>query len=99
MSFSCGRRSTPQTSPLRQSCAPRRSATLYIRARRASRELLILIHWDGFNIAQAARVMGLNQSSARTRYSRAKQRLTTQLEHLGPPEPGATHVPHATRGV
>lgn len=64
-----------------------------------SRELLILIHWDGFNIAQAARVMGLNQSSARTRYSRAKQRLTAQLEHLGPPEPGATHVPQPTTGV
>ncbi|MFK4806766.1 RNA polymerase sigma factor [Microbacterium sp. ZW CA_36] len=64
-----------------------------------SRELLILVQWDGFSIAQAARVMGLNPSSARTRYSRAKQRLTAKLAHLGPPETGATHVPQPTRGV
>lgn len=44
-----------------------------------SRELVTLIHWDGFSTAQAARVLGMNESTARTRYSRALHRLAPLL--------------------
>lgn len=44
-----------------------------------SRELIMLIHWDGFSIADAARILALNQSTARTRYARALKRLQKQL--------------------
>ena len=46
-----------------------------------SRELIMLIHWDGFSIADAARILALNQSTARTRYARALKRLQKQLGH------------------
>jgi RNA polymerase sigma-70 factor (ECF subfamily) len=45
-----------------------------------SRELLILVHWDGFSIAQAARILSMNASTARTRYGRALLRLRRDLE-------------------
>ncbi|WP_168628064.1 sigma-70 family RNA polymerase sigma factor [Cryobacterium sp. BB307] len=48
-----------------------------------SRELVVLLHWDGFSIAEAARHLGMNESTARTRYSRARQRLATLV---APPE-------------
>ena len=44
-----------------------------------SRELVTLIHWDGFSIAAAARLLGMNESTARTRYQRALQRLERVL--------------------
>jgi RNA polymerase sigma-70 factor (ECF subfamily) len=47
-----------------------------------SRELIILIHWDGFSIAQAARLLAMNASTARTRYGRALQRLRDELGGL-----------------
>jgi len=47
----------------------------------AQRELVILIHWDGFSIVEAAEILGLNASTARSRYSKARtvlrQALTT----------------------
>jgi len=45
-----------------------------------SRELIILVHWDGFSIAQAARLLSMNESTARTRYGRALQRLRGGLD-------------------
>jgi len=45
-----------------------------------SRELVTLVHWDGFNIAQAARLLAINESTARTRYGRALQRLRRDLD-------------------
>lgn len=46
-----------------------------------SRELVMLVHWDGFSIAGAARILAINESTARTRHARALQRLEEHLEH------------------
>lgn len=59
-----------------------------------SRELVILIHWDGFTIADAARLLAMNESTARTRYSRALKRLENQLSQ--PPRPFQAVVPSAS---
>jgi RNA polymerase sigma-70 factor, ECF subfamily len=45
-----------------------------------SRELVILVHWDGFRIAEAARLLSLNESTARTRHERALRRLGQLLK-------------------
>lgn len=45
-----------------------------------ARELLILVHWDGFSIAEAARVLAVNESTARTQHARAMKRLQKQLD-------------------
>lgn len=45
-----------------------------------SRELVKIIHWDGFSTADAARILTMNQSSARTRYARAITRLKDKLQ-------------------
>jgi len=44
------------------------------------RELITLIHWDGLSVAEAAGVLRLNESTARSRYRRAKARLREELE-------------------
>lgn len=49
------------------------------RLRPRDRELITLIHWDDFTLTQAAHLLGLNPSTARTRYARARQRLATDL--------------------
>lgn len=43
------------------------------------RELIMLVHWDEFSMAQAATLLGVNPSTARSRYARARQRLATEL--------------------
>lgn len=43
------------------------------------RELVRLIHWDEFTIEDAAKLLKINPSTARTRYARARQRLATLL--------------------
>ena len=48
-----------------------------LRLRDAQRELVMLIHWDGFTIVEAAEILGLNPSTARSRYASAKQSLRT----------------------
>jgi RNA polymerase sigma-70 factor, ECF subfamily len=58
-----------------------------------SRELVMLIHWDGFSIAEAARILGINVSTGRTRYGRALRRLEKQLA-APPPVPSRPRVPH-----
>lgn len=45
----------------------------------AQRELVMLIHWDGFTIVEAAELLGLNASTARTRYSAARTVLREAL--------------------
>ena len=45
-----------------------------------SRELVTMVHWDGFSIAEAARLLSMNESTARTRYGRALQRLERHLK-------------------
>lgn len=42
-------------------------------------ELVRLVHWEGFSIADAAQVMGLNASTARGRYQRAREELGRAL--------------------
>jgi len=44
-----------------------------------SRELVMLVHWDGFTIAEAARLLAVNESTARTRHGRALQLLEREL--------------------
>lgn len=45
-----------------------------------ARELVILVYWDGFSLADAARLLRINESTARTRHARALRRLETALE-------------------
>lgn len=48
-----------------------------------SREVVTLVHWDGFAIAYAARLLSMNESTARTRHARALRRLEQQLDPRG----------------
>ena len=54
-----------------------RDAVLRLNA--AQRELVMLIHWDGFNIVEAAELLGLNHSTARGRYAAARETLKDAL--------------------
>lgn len=38
-------------------------------------ELVRLAHWEGFSIVEAARILGVSESTARGRYQRARNRL------------------------
>lgn len=42
-------------------------------------ELIRLVHWDGFSVEDAARHLGINASTARSRHARAKQILREAL--------------------
>ena len=42
-------------------------------------ELVQLVHWEGFTIGQAAEVVGVSPSTARSRYQRAKAELRIAL--------------------
>jgi RNA polymerase sigma-70 factor (ECF subfamily) len=43
------------------------------------RELVMLVHWDGMSIAEAAEVLGLNPSTARGRYAEVRATLREAL--------------------
>ncbi|QAY74799.1 RNA polymerase sigma factor [Agromyces protaetiae] len=43
------------------------------------RELVELVHWDGFSVVEAAGILSLSSSTARSRYSVAKERLRAAL--------------------
>ena len=43
------------------------------------RELIQLVHWERMTIAQAAGLLGISDSTARTRYARAKDQLRASL--------------------
>jgi RNA polymerase sigma-70 factor (ECF subfamily) len=43
------------------------------------RELVALIVWDGFGVAEAGALLGLKPDAARSRYSRARARLRERL--------------------
>ncbi|WJM15526.1 RNA polymerase sigma factor [Microbacterium arborescens] len=47
--------------------------------RPTERELVMLVHWDNLTLADAATLLSINPSTARTRYARAKQRLAIRL--------------------
>ena len=50
----------------------------------AQAELVRLIHWDGFAIVEAAQILSIRPSTARTRYQRARADLKTALSGLAP---------------
>ncbi len=50
-----------------------------LRLHDAQRELVMLIHWDGFTIVDAAEILGLNPSTARSRYAAARTTLREAL--------------------
>jgi RNA polymerase sigma-70 factor (ECF subfamily) len=50
-----------------------------LRLHDAQRELVMLIHWDGFTIAEAAEILCLNASTARSRYAAARASLRQAL--------------------
>lgn len=54
------------------------------------RELVMLVHWDGFTVTEAATVLGIAPSTARTRHSRALGRL---LRALSPDTAGSRRAP------
>ncbi|WP_245885753.1 RNA polymerase sigma factor [Xylanimonas oleitrophica] len=43
-------------------------------------ELVRLVHWEGFTLAQVAEVVGMPASTVRNRYQRAKQELREALQ-------------------
>ncbi len=49
------------------------------------RELVMLVHWDGLSIVEAAGVLGLNASTARSRYSAAREQLRCALTEVEAP--------------
>jgi RNA polymerase sigma-70 factor (ECF subfamily) len=53
-----------------------------LRLHDAHRELVMLIHWDGFSIVEAAELLGLNPSTARGRYAAARAALREALSEL-----------------
>lgn len=54
-----------------------RDAVLRLSA--AHRELVMLVHWDGFTLVEAAEILGLNPSTARGRYAAARTALKEAL--------------------
>jgi RNA polymerase sigma-70 factor (ECF subfamily) len=48
----------------------------------SQRELVMLVHWDGFSVIEAARVVGIRESTARGRYQRARASLSARLAEL-----------------
>ncbi len=42
-------------------------------------EIVQLVHWDGFTLAQAAEIVGIPAATARSRYARAKDDLRAAL--------------------
>ncbi|WP_104106207.1 sigma-70 family RNA polymerase sigma factor [Nocardioides sp. 616] len=63
----------------------------------AHRELIMLVHWDGLSLAEAAELLGLNPSTARSRYSAARQALRVALAEIA--EGAVVAVPAAARGA
>ena len=47
-------------------------------------ELVQLVHWDGMSLAEAAQIVGIPASTARSRYQRAKEQLRTALSTPAP---------------
>ena len=68
---------TATTTPDIQGTHAVRDAVL--RLHDAQRELVMLIHWDGFTIVEAAEILGLNASTARSRYAAARTTLREAL--------------------
>lgn len=50
------------------------------------REIIRLVHWDGFTLAEAASILGMRPAATRMRYGRARARLRVELEAYGDAE-------------
>ncbi len=50
-------------------------------------ELIRLHHWEGFNLVEAASILGIPAATARTRYRAARRRLRTALTTDSNPDP------------
>lgn len=48
------------------------------------RELVTLVHWDGFSVAEASRMTGAAASTGRSRYAKARALLREQLSETSP---------------
>ncbi|MFI2752586.1 RNA polymerase sigma factor [Cellulomonas sp. P22] len=48
-------------------------------------ELVRTVHWDGFTLAEAAQILGIPASTARSRYGRARTELRAVLLPAAPP--------------
>lgn len=44
------------------------------------RDIIGLVHWEGFTLAQTARVMRMKEGTVRSRYHRARARLRERLD-------------------
>ncbi|MFJ9557981.1 RNA polymerase sigma factor [Nocardiopsis sp. NPDC101807] len=58
------------------------------------RELVMLLAWEGLELAEAARVLGCTTATARVRLFRARRRIEGLLD---PPPPAPAHSPAAPR--
>ena len=47
--------------------------------RRRDQEVVLLVHWEGFTVTQAAAILGIRTGTAQMRYSRARARLRAAL--------------------
>jgi RNA polymerase sigma-70 factor (ECF subfamily) len=43
------------------------------------REVVRLVHWEGFSLSEAAAILGMRPGAARMRYARARERLSATL--------------------
>lgn len=73
---------TPSPEPDHAEAAAVRDAVL--RLHEAQRELVMLIHWEGFSIVEAAQILGVKPSTARSRYSAAREVLRQALTAVAP---------------
>jgi RNA polymerase sigma-70 factor (ECF subfamily) len=55
-----------------------------LRLHNAQRELVMLVHWDGFTLVEAAEILRLNPSTARSRYAAAREVLRQALTAVAP---------------
>lgn len=67
-----------------------------LRLRDAHRELVMLVHWDGFTLLEAAELLGVNASTARGRYAAARETLRAALAD---PDPPTESVRRSRQGV
>jgi RNA polymerase sigma-70 factor (ECF subfamily) len=56
------------------------------------RELVRLVHWDGFTLAAAATITGVAASTARGRYQAARTRLARELSATADPDPAVVSI-------
>ncbi len=57
------------------------------------REIIGLVHWEGFSLVEASRILKMKESTVRSRYHRAKANLRDQLNAAAAPltsEPAQT---------